>query len=176
MKRISLAILTAAFCLVASTAKAQLVANGTLTVTANVQGSIQLVFNGDPVGVPLAAGAGTNAATLALGNVSAFGVIGGNITRIVNVNNFTVSTPVDVNVTVFNVNSLHYTLTAQLAVADLVNVWAVNAVVVNNAAPAQITAAGNYGVNAAEAVAITIPLNVAPAPINNTINFAATAN
>ena len=60
---------------VPSVAAAQLnTANGTLTVTATVESSIGLTFENDAAGVALT-GAGTNAATMALGSVSAYGTI-----------------------------------------------------------------------------------------------------
>ena len=72
MKKVVLLTIFAALMMISSAAVAQ-TATGTLTVTATVNGSIQLVFNSDAAGVALSSGAGTNAATLAFGNVSAFG-------------------------------------------------------------------------------------------------------
>src|SRR5258708_35058846 len=72
MKKVMLLTIFAALMMISSAAVAQ-TASGTLTVTATVNGSINLVFNSDASGVALSSGAGTNAATLAFGNVSAFG-------------------------------------------------------------------------------------------------------
>jgi hypothetical protein len=178
MKKVMLLTIFAALMMISSAAVAQ-TANGTLTVTATVNGSIQLVFNSDASGVALSSGAGTNAATLAFGNVSAFGALGSpNITRtVVAGTSFTVSTPVDVLVSKSNSASANYTLKAQLGAADAVNTWQVAGNTVTSAAQATITASGTYGSNAAEAIAITVPFTTASGTlISNTINFAATAN
>jgi S-formylglutathione hydrolase FrmB len=162
----------------AAMAQAGNTASGTLTVTATVNSSINLVFNSDAAGVPLSSGAGTNAATLAFGNVAAFGAIGANITRtVVAGTSFTVSTPVDVLVTKANSSSANYTLKAQLGAADATNTWAVAGNTITSAAASTITATGTYGNNASESIAITIPFTEASGTaISNTINFTATSN
>jgi S-formylglutathione hydrolase FrmB len=162
----------------AAMAQAGNTASGTLTVTATVNSSINLVFNSDAAGVPLSSGAGTNAATLAFGNVAAFGAIGANITRtVVAGTSFTVSTPVDVLVTKANSSSANYTLKAQLGAADATNTWAVAGNTITSAAASTITATGTYGSNASESIAITIPFTEASGTaISNTINFTATSN
>ncbi len=81
MKKVMLLTIFAALMMISSAAVAQTTASGTLTVTATVTGSINLVFNSDASGVALSSGAGTNAATLAFGNVSAFGAISAGIVR-----------------------------------------------------------------------------------------------
>jgi hypothetical protein len=172
---IAMLLLAASF----ATAQAGNTANGTLTVTATVNSSINLVFNSDVAGVALSSGAGTNAATLAFGNVSAFGALGSpNITRsVVAGTSFTVSTPVDVLVSKANSTSANYTLKAQLGVADPTNTWAVAGNTITSAAATTITATGTYGSNAPNAIAITVPFTTASGTaISNTINFTATSN
>lgn len=181
MKKLILLTITAAMILMMSSmamAQAGNTASGTLTVTATVNSSINLVFNSDAAGVTLSSGAGTNAATLAFGNVSAFGAIGANITRtVVAGTSFTVSTPVDVLVSKANSSSANYTLKAQLGTADATDTWQVAGNTITNAAPTTITATGAYGSNAAEAIAITVPFTTASGTsISNTINFTATSN
>jgi len=175
-KVLILAVAAAVVMLMPSFASAQ-TANGTLTVTATVQGSINLVFNSDAAGVALT-GSGTNTATLAFGNVSAFGALGNpNIVRSVGATSFTVSSAVDVNVTKTNSASANYTLKAQLGAADAVNSWAVGGVAVTSGAQATLTATGTYAANSNFPVAITIPFTTASGtPISNTINYTATAN
>ena len=174
---VSFVVLTLGF---ASAAHAQAgnTATGTLTVTATVNSSINLVFNSDAAGVALASGAGTNAATLAFGNVSAFGAVAAGITRtVVAGTSFTVSTPVDVLVSKANSSSANYTLKAQLGAADATNTWAVAGNTITNAAATTLTATGTYGSNAAEAIALTVPFTTASGTaISNTINFTATSN
>jgi hypothetical protein len=177
MKQITLLVMAVALMAMAPFAGAQ-TATGTLTVNATVNSSIKLVFNSDAAGVPLSAGAGTNAATLAFGNVSAFGAVAANVTRtVIAGTSFTVSTPVDVNVIKANSASANYTLKAQLGAADAVNTWQVGGTTVTNAAQATITATGAYAANVPEAIAITVPFATAGGTvISNTINFTATAN
>jgi hypothetical protein len=176
MKKVLLLTIFAALMMISSAAVAQTTASGTLTVTATVTGSINLVFNSDGAGVALG-GAGTSTATLAFGNVSAFGAISAGIVRSTTATNFTVSSAVDVLVTKTNSTSANYSLTAQLGSADAVNTWSVGGVGVTNAAAAPITATGTYGSNSNFPVAITVPFTTASGTlISNTINYVATAN
>ncbi len=147
-------------------------------MTATVTGSINLVFNSDAAGVALSSGAGTNAATLAFGNVSAFGAIPAGIVRSTTATTFTVSSAVDVLVTKTNSASANYNLTAQLGSADAVNNWSVGGVAVTNtAAQRTITATGTYAANSNFPVAITVPFTTPSGTlISNTINYVATAN
>jgi hypothetical protein len=176
MKKVTLLTIFAALMMISSVAVAQ-TASGTLTVNATVTGSINLVFNSDASGLALSSGAGTNAATLAFGNVSAFGAIPAGIVRSTTATNFTVSSAVDVLVTKTNSASANYSLTAQLGSADATNNWTVGGVAVTNAAAAPITATGTYGSNSNFPVAITVPFTTASGTlISNTINYVATAN
>jgi hypothetical protein len=176
MKKVVLLTILAALMMISSAAVAQ-TATGTLTVTATVQGSIGLVFNSDASGVALASGAGTNTATLAFGNISAFGAIAAGIVRSTTATNFTVSSAVDVQVSKTNSASASYTLKAQLGAADAVNSWSVGGIGVTNAAQSTLTATGTYGANSNFPVAITVPFTTASGTlISNTINYTATAN
>lgn len=152
-------------------------ASGQLTVTATVASSITLVFNSDAAGVALSAGAGTNAATLDFGSVSAYGAVPATITRTVGAGNFTVSTPVDVLVTRYNSASANYTLTAQLLNAPAAGfTWALGGVALNNTAGTSVTATGAYNSNVALPVAITIPQGQAAGVVSNRIDVTATMN
>ena len=176
MKKVMLLTIFAALMMISSAAVAQTTASGTLTVTANVTGSINLVFNSDGAGVTLGS-PGTSTATLAFGNVSAFGAISAGIVRSTTATNFTVSSAVDVLVTKTNSTSANYSLTAQLGSADAVNTWTVGGIGVTNAAAAPITATGTYAANSNFPVAITVPFTTASGTlISNTINYVATAN
>jgi hypothetical protein len=176
MKRVIFLVMMAALVVMVPSFAGAQTANGTLTVTATVNGSIKLVFVSDGAGVALT-GSGTNAATLAFGNVSAFGAIGGGIVRSTTATTFTVSSAVDVNVTKANSTSANYKLTAQLGAADAVNTWQVGGLAVTNAAATTITATGAYAANNNFPVAITIPFTTASGTvISNTINYTATAN
>jgi hypothetical protein len=177
MKNRSLYLFATIIALSTASSLAAQTATGTLTVTATVTSSINLVFNTDAAGVALT-GSGTNAATLAFGNVSAFGALGAGVTRpTVTATTFTVQSAMDVNVTKANSASANYTLKAQLGAADAVNTWSISGNTVTNAAQATVTATGAYGTNTNFPVAITVPFTTAAATnISNTVNFTATAN
>jgi hypothetical protein len=165
------AILIAGMLVVSGVAMAQS-ANGTLTVSATVQTSINMVFISDGSGVPLGS-SGTNAATLNFGNISAYGALSPNVGRSVTATDFTVSTPFDVLV---NANgSPNYTLAAALNAADAVNSWYLDATQLSTTA-ATLTATGGYGANAPYTLGLKVPLSSAAGAISNTINFTATAN
>lgn len=151
-------------------------ASGTLTVTATVNSSINLIFNSDPSGVVLS-GTGTNAATLAFGTIQAYGgTPPTGVTITPGASSFSASTPFQVQVSLANSSSANYTLTAQLGTADATNTWKVNSVTVTSASPATITATGSYGSSTSYPLALTIPYSEAAGSISNTLAFVATAN
>jgi hypothetical protein len=179
MKKLITLVFAAVMMTSFAAAQAGSTANGTLSVSAVVTGSISLVFNTDTAGgVPLTSGNGNSIASLAFGNVSAFGTLASTkITRTVGATTFTVSTPVDVFVSKFNSNSANYTLTAQLVTADAVNTWSVGGVAVSNTAAATVTTTGTYANNNPFAVAITIPFATpSGTSISNQITYTATSN
>lgn len=150
-------------------------ASGTLAVSATVQSSISMVFNTDSSGVALT-GAGTNAAALDFGNISAYGTLAANVSRSVGASSFTVSTPFDVQVDKANSSSSNYTLKAQLNTADATNTWALSGTSITNASAATLTSTGSYGSGAAYTLALTVPFSSSASSISNTINFVAAAN
>ena len=176
MKKATLILAVVAMMILAPAALAQ-TASGTLAVTANVQGTINLTFISNAGGVVLG-GSGTNAATLDFGNVSAFGALAAGVTRpSVTGVDFTVRSPFNVSVVKSNSASANFTLTAQLAAADATNTWAVGGNVITNASATTITATGAYGAaGTAYNLDLTIPFAGPGGLISNTINFAATAN
>jgi hypothetical protein len=90
---------------------------GVINATLNHKNGISLVFDSDPSGVTLGA-AGTSAATLNFGTISAFGPLAAGVSRpSVTAANYTVRTVFDVQVTQGGLNSTTYTLSAQLASA-----------------------------------------------------------
>lgn len=151
-------------------------ASGTVAVTATVGSSVSLTFVTDPSGITLG-GTGTSAATIAFGNVQAFGgVVPANVTKTVNgTTNWKLSTPFDVVVQVANQTSSNYTLTAQLNAADAVNTWQIGATTVTSASAASLTATGAYGTTV-YTLNLTIPFTETAGAISNTLNFVATAN
>jgi hypothetical protein len=92
-------------------------ATGVINATLTHKNGISLVFDTDPRGVTLGA-AGTSAATLNFGTISAFGPLAPGVTRpSVTATNYTVRTVFDVQVSQGGLNSATYTLSAQLASA-----------------------------------------------------------
>jgi hypothetical protein len=177
MKRIAIiAALVTVVAFAAATASAQATSSGGLTTTATVNGSINLLFNSDASGVTLT-GSGTNAATLAFGNVSAYGSLSANVGRSVGGISFTVSSPFDVQVSKVNSASANYTLKAQLNTADAVNTWQVGGNTITSASQVTITSTGAYATNVPYTLALTIPFATASGTnISNIVNFTATAN
>ena len=151
--------------------------SGTLTVTATVQSSISLTFITDTNGVALT-GSGTNAATLAFGNVSQFSSPPPKITETIGATSFTVSTPFDVAVAKSNVTSANYALTAEVQTADSVNTWMIDTfpLTIVPAAATSLTVTGVYDTSVMHTLYLTIPFSAGATVISNSINFVATAN
>ncbi len=129
MKKAILVVLGLAMLLPVA-AMAQGTSSGSLAITANVMSSIYLTLENATGGATLT-GASTPTASLALGNVSAFGTApAGTTLATVPVSSnaptaFTISTPIGVKVVMFNATtSGAYTLTAALKNADTQgNTW-----------------------------------------------------
>lgn len=149
---------------------------GTLGVSATVDSSMNLVFSTDASGITLG-GSGTSTATIAFGNVQAFGgTVPTGVTRTVNaLTNWTISTPFDVLVEIANQTSSNYTLTAQLQSSDSTNTWQLGSTTITSASPATLTSTGTYGTTV-YTLNLTIPFSEAAGAISNTLNFVATAN
>src|SRR5689334_17108838 len=100
-----------------ASALAQTTATGVINATLINKNGISLQFDTDPAGVTLGA-AGTSAASVNFGTISAFGPLSGGVTRpSVTAANYTVRTIFDVQVTQGGLNSTGYTLTANLTTA-----------------------------------------------------------
>jgi hypothetical protein len=158
-----------------SLAAAQDTATGTLTVTATVESSIGLTFENDAAGVALA-GAGTNAATMALGAISAYNTVATpGVTRTVSSSDFTVSSPFAVKVVKANTASASYTLAAALGSADSTNAWRINAVSLTTANQ-NLGSSYAYGSSVAHTMYLTVPFSASTGAISKVVNFTATAN
>ena len=160
---------------VPAVAAAQDTATGTLTVTATVESSIGLTFENDAAGVSMS-GAGTNAATMAFGTVSAFNTIATpGVTRTVAAADFTVSSPFGVKVVKANTSSANYTLAAALGSADSTNTWRINAVSLTTANQ-DLGTSFSYGSPVAHTVYLTVPFSASTGAVSKVLNFTATAN
>lgn len=168
MKRLVLAIVLV---FAATAAFAQTTGSGTLTATATVQGSLQLVFN--TATAPVLTGAGTSTATLPFGTIQAYGgSLATGVTRTVGATDFTVSAPFSVNVTKANVTSPSYTLTAN--VTDATNTWSIGSTAINGGGT--VTATGTYAADNTLTLNLKVPFSASAGAISKAITFTATAN
>ena len=175
MKKATLVILALAM-LLPMAAMAQ--SNGTLAVSATLQSSIFLTVENSTTGIALT-NPGTAAATMALGNVSAYGgsvptgvtpaLVGSPATA------FTLSTKFGVKVVQYNAAaSTSYSLNAALASADAVNKWTVDGK--DLTASNQAITGGTYAAGTTDhTFVLTIPTNEAAGSISNTIKLVAAA-
>jgi hypothetical protein len=168
--------MAATFALLApSLVSAQDTSSGSLTVTATVASSIGLTFEDDAAGVALT-GAGTNAATMALGTISAYGTIATpGVTRTRSATDFTVSSPFGVKVVRANGSSANYTLAVALASADATNTWRVNATTLTTANQ-NLGTSYSYGSAVSHTMSLTVPFTASTGAISRVLNFTATAN
>jgi hypothetical protein len=159
-------------------ANAQTTAGGTLGVTANIVGSINLIFSTATNGFAVT-GTGSATASLPFGNVSMFGpsaALPAGVTRtLTGTGSFTLSTPINVEVDLANVTSDNYSLLGTLNAADTVNSWTFNSIAVTAAGIVPQVTTGAYGVATPYVFAVTIPTATIGA-LTNSINFTATAN
>ena len=151
--------------------------SGTLGVTAEIQGSINLLITTDASGVVLT---GTSsAASLDFGTVGSYGVTAPtNVTYTGDTKTaLTISTPVDVEVDLANSSSVTFDLAAVLTTADTVNTWTFNGVtLLSTGLGLPVVSAGTYGSAAAYNLAVSIPTSSHVSSVSNTITFTATAN
>ncbi len=167
--------LPAIFTFLPSVASAQDVAPGTLTVNATVASSIGLTFEDDAAGVALT-GAGTSAATMALGTISAFGTIATpGVTRTRTASDFTVSSPFGVKVVRANSSSASYTLAVALDSADTTNTWRINATTLTTSNQ-NLGTSYTYGTTVSHSMQLTVPFTASTGGISKVLNFTATAN
>lgn len=156
--------------------------SGTLTVTANLQGSIQLVFannaNVGQVGYCPLTNAGTNNAGLDLGTAS--NATGDTLPCVAFVRNFgpatyQVSSAFDVVVNKANTASASYRLAVNMSTVPPANVtWVMNTTTMTTA-PQTLQAANPYG-RTTETLRVQVKNSVPAQVLAETINFVATAN
>lgn len=158
-------------------------ASGTINATLNNKNGIALVFDTDPGGVTLGA-AGTSAASLNFGTISAFGPLSPGVTRpSVTGANFTVRSLFDVQVIQGGLASTSYTLSASLAGPAPTGLsYKVDAVTLTTGTQ-NVQTNGVYGTDIAHNLDLVVssasPGAGGPAvgtPLTTTINFTATAN
>jgi len=165
-----------AFALV-GVANAQTTAGGTMGVTADIAGSINLIFTTATSGFAVT-GTGTATASLPFGTVQMYGgTVPTNVTRTLNTTvSFKLSTPINVEVDLANQVSTDYSLLGTLNSADAVNSWTFNAIAVTATGTTPQIATGTYGSAAPYVLAVTIPASNTSGTLSNSVNFTATAN
>lgn len=158
-------------------ASAQTTGSGTLGVTANVQGSLNLTFSTDASGLAMT-GTTTSAAALPFGTVSMFGgtVPGGVTKTVTGTTSFALSTPFDVRVDQSNSASTTYTLSATLSAADSTNTWSIGPTDVSSGAAFALTSTGAYATAVPYTLKLSVPASEGTASISNTVNFSAVSN
>ncbi len=159
-------------------------ASGSLTVTATVTSSIQLLFNTATNGITLS-GANSNSATLAFGSLSEYGTPPSNVTISTTTslcsNCFVASTPVSIVVNAADSSSANFTLTASVTApthGEVLGVGSSAALSTNAGSPTQITTSGAYG-STGNALAVNLGIPTAStgaATYSDVISFVATAN
>ena len=156
-------------------AAAQDTSSGTLTVTATVESSIGLTFENDAAGVALT-GAGTNAATMSLGAISAYNALSTpGVSRTVGATNFTVSSAFGVKVVRANSASSTYTLSAALGSTDTTNTWKINATTLSTSNQS-LGATFSYGSAVSHTMYLTVPFSASTGGVSKVLNFTAVAN
>jgi hypothetical protein len=184
MKRLTLLATALAVLVIASTSAKAASASGTLAVSATISSSIQLTFQNGSGLATLTSGANTNAATLNLGTISAFGTSSATPAGISLATNSSTGAVdatgnIGVLVNMANLSSVSYTLKAYLNTADAVNTWKLNAVNVSSAtsgSPATLTTTGTPNSVFSMPFDLTVSASQAAGSLSNTVNLTATSN
>jgi hypothetical protein len=151
--------------------------SGTLGVSANVQGSLNLTFVTDPSGLAVT-GTTTSTASLPFATVQMYGgTVPANVTKTLNgTASFALSTPFDVQVDLANSASTTYTLAAILSAVDSINTWFLGPTDISAGASHALTSTGAYATALPYVLKLTVPATAAAGAVANSINFTATSN
>jgi hypothetical protein len=157
---------------------------GQLTISLNVQSSINLIFQNNPsVGTngfcPLT-NSGTNNVGLDLGTAS-FTPASDNLACVayshISANTYQVSSAFDVVVTKANTSSPNYRLAAEISTAPPASVvWLVNNITLTNTAFTQLDAGDNYSQAITKTLQVQVSNAVPAQALLETVTFLATAN
>jgi hypothetical protein len=147
---------------------------GTLTVTGTVESSISLTIESAGGAT---SGTGTGAASSALGSISKYSSAPTGFTLARGASDWTLSSTVGVKVVKANLTSESYSLTAQLGSAPASGItWKLGGTTLSDSGTSMLTETGEFGSSLPYAWDIVVADSAAAAPIDNTINFTATAN
>src|SRR5277367_907590 len=149
---------------------------GNLGVTANIEGSINLLFSTATGGFAVT-GTGTATASLPYGNVQMYGgTVPTNVVRtLTGKTAFTLTTPVNVEVDLANSSSATFGVLVNLASADAVNTWTFNAIAVTDVGIVPQVTLADYGSAIPYNFAVTIPASNTSGTLSNSLTFVATA-
>jgi hypothetical protein len=152
-------------------------AGGTLGVTADIEGSINLIFSTATSGYTVT-GTGTGTASLPFGNVQMYGgTVPTNVVRtLTGKTAFTLTTPVNVEVDLANSTSANFGVLVTLTSADAVNTWSFNSIAVTDTGIVPQITTATYGLATPYNLAVTIPANNTSGTLSNSLIFTATAN
>jgi hypothetical protein len=142
---------------------------------AQLLSGISISFTSVP-GSAVLAGAGTDSATLNFGNVSAFGPLGGGMTRTVGASGYTVSTNFGVRTTknLLGLLSSDYTLRARLQTAQTMT-WRVNGTTMTTT-DAIVGTSQPYGTAVSHSLSFVVPFTRAAGPFTTVLEITAIAN
>lgn len=158
-------------------ANAQVTSGGTLGVTANIEGSINLLFSTATGGFAVT-GTGTATASLPFGNVQMYGgTVPTNVVRtLTGKTAFTLTTPVNVEVDLANSTSATFGVLVNLTSTDAVNTWSFNAIAVTDIGSTPQVTLATYQTATPYNLAVTIPATNTSGSLANSLIFTATAN
>jgi len=157
-------------------------ASGTLSVQLQNGSGLQMTFQSNTSGVSLG-NAGTSAASLAFGIVSAYGTPGTGITLVNGTSTFTVSTLFNIDVQQSGLSSTSYTLSASLSAAAPTGItYQIDSATLTTSSQS-IQANGVYGNNIVHTFSAIVSTAASGSggpttgtQLTSTINFTATAN
>lgn len=156
-------------------------ANGTLSLTGEVDASLVLAFHQDTSGgITINNGDGTATAASSLSTVSMYGtangvVAGTNFTKTTQSDGFTLTGIFDYQVDKANVTSSNFTLTATLQNSDNLQ-WTLNGSGLANGSQTTVTSNGLYTVRYPVTLAVKVPNTETAGSKSNTIVFTVTCN
>jgi hypothetical protein len=143
---------------------------------AHAQLSLLMTFTSDPSGITLG-GLGIGSATVAFGNVRAFGgTVPTGVTKTRVGNTFVLSTPIDIQVTGISIVIPNYTLAVKQSTADPFDVFKWGSSTVNSTGFTTLTTTATYLTFIPWTFSIAVPFSNPPGAMTNTLNFLATGN
>ncbi|HEX4488917.1 MAG TPA: hypothetical protein VH088_21765 [Terriglobales bacterium] len=149
---------------------------GFTSSTAHGQISLLMTFTTDASGITLG-GLGIGSASVAFGNVRAFGgTVPTGVTKTRVGNTFVLSTPIDIQVTGVGIVTPTYTLAVKEATADPLDVFKWGGATVNSTGFVTLTTTAAYLTFIPWTFSIAVPFSNPPGAMSNTLNFVATGN